>query len=68
MDGNTLQSGGCDFMGWYEGPVDQFVASLVVDLCDAVWSLKRERVELKSALADVVVKMEQQKKEITAPK
>jgi hypothetical protein len=55
-------------MGWYEGPVDQFVASLVVDLCDAVWSLKRERVELKSALADVVVKMEQQKKEITAPK
>lgn len=55
-------------MGWYEGPVDPFVASLFVDLCDAIWSLKRERMELKSALANAVVKMEQQKKEITAPK
>jgi len=51
-------------MGWYEGPVDPFVASLLVDLRDAVWTLKHERMELKAAIADVVVKMEQQKKEI----
>ena len=37
-------------MGWYEGPVDPFVASLLVDLRDAVWTLKRERMELKAAL------------------
>ena len=55
-------------MGWYEGPVDPFVATLLVDLRDAVWALKRERVDLKSAIADAVVKMELQKKEITALK
>ena len=55
-------------MGWYEGPVDPFVATLLVDLRDAMWALKRERVDLKSAIADAVVKMEQMKKEITALK
>ena len=55
-------------MGWYEGPVDPFVATLLVDLRDAVWALKRERVDLKSAIADAVVKMEQMKKEIAALK
>ena len=55
-------------MGWYEGPVDPFVATLLVDLRDVVWALKRERVDLKSAIADAVVKMEQMKKEIAALK
>ena len=55
-------------MGWYEGPVDPFVATLLVDLRDAMWALKRERVDLKSAIADAVVKMEQMKKEIAALK
>ena len=55
-------------MGWYEGPVDPFVATLLVDLRDAVWALKRDRVDLKSAIADAVVKMEQMKKEIAALK
>ena len=55
-------------MGWFDGLVDPFVATLLVDLRDVVWVLKRERVELKSTIADVVVKMEQQKKEITALK
>ena len=55
-------------MGWYEGPVDEFVRVLLVDLRDIVWGLKRERVELKAALADAVVKMEQQKEEISALK
>ncbi|KAG2629090.1 hypothetical protein PVAP13_3KG400702, partial [Panicum virgatum] len=38
----NAQSGGCDFMGWYEGPVDVFVHGLLIDLCDTVWALKRE--------------------------
>ena len=50
-------------MGWYEAPVDLFVATLLVDLCDAVWALKREKMEVKTALADAMVKMELQKKE-----
>ena len=52
-------------MGWYEGPVDVFIHGLLIDLRDTVWSLKRERMELKAALADAVVRMEQQKKEIS---
>ena len=52
-------------MGWYEGPVDVFIHGLLINLRDTVWSLKRERMELKAALADAVVKMEQQKKEIS---
>ena len=63
-----LQSRGCNFMGWFEGPVDEFVRGLLVDLRDTVWGLKRERVELKAALADAVVKMEQLKEEISALK
>ena len=55
-------------MGWFEGPVDPFVATLLVDLRDAVWALKRERVDMKSAIADAVVKMEQMKKKIAALK
>jgi len=45
-----------------------FVHGLLVGLRDTVWGLKRERVELKAALADAVVKMEQQKEEISALK
>ena len=52
-------------MGWYEGPVDVFIHGLLIDLRDTVWSLNRERMELKAALANAVVKMEKQKKEIS---
>ena len=55
-------------MGWFEGHVDPFVTTLLVDLRDAVWALKRERVDLKSAIANAVVKMEQMKKKIAALK
>ncbi|KAG2610285.1 hypothetical protein PVAP13_4KG179433 [Panicum virgatum] len=64
----NAHSGGCNFMGWFEGPVHKFVRGLLIDLRDTVWGLKRERVELKAALADAVVKMEQQKEEISALK
>ena len=55
-------------MGCYEAPVDPFVVTLLVDLRDTVWALRRERNEVKAALADAVVKMEQQKKEIAGLK
>jgi hypothetical protein len=45
----VLQNGGCDFHGWYEGPVDVFTRDLLVDLHDDVWSLKKEKLELKVA-------------------
>ena len=55
-------------MGWYEAHVDPFDATLLVDLRDTVWALGCERNEVKAALADAVVKMEQQKKEIAGLK
>ncbi|CAO2149682.1 unnamed protein product [Urochloa humidicola] len=59
----NARNGGCDFGGWYEGPVDVFIRGLLVDLRDAVWALKKERVELKAAIADTVMKLELSKKE-----
>lgn len=44
-----LHSGGCDFICWYEGPVDEFICGLLVDLRDVVWSLQCERREHKCA-------------------
>jgi hypothetical protein len=37
--------------------------SLLVDLCDVVWALKREKAQLRNAFADAVMKLEQEKKE-----
>ncbi|KAK3164670.1 hypothetical protein QOZ80_1AG0022850 [Eleusine coracana subsp. coracana] len=39
--------GGCDFMGWYEGPVDPFVATLLIDLRDEMLMVKKQRVVMK---------------------
>ncbi|CAN6217459.1 unnamed protein product [Urochloa humidicola] len=61
----NARNGGCDFGGWYEGPVDVFIRGLLVDLRDAVRALKKERVELKAAIADTVMKLELSKKETT---
>ncbi|CAO2198956.1 unnamed protein product [Urochloa humidicola] len=38
--------------------------SLLVDLRDAVWSLKQENKDLQVALSDAVMKLEQEKKEV----
>ncbi|CAN6291653.1 unnamed protein product [Urochloa humidicola] len=59
----NARNGGCNFGGWYEGPVDEFIRGLLVDLRDAVCALKKERVELKAAIADTVMKLELSKKE-----
>jgi hypothetical protein len=55
-----LQEGGCDFHGWYEGPVDPFVASLLVDLRNIVWTLKRQKEALNMAMGDAAMKMQEQ--------
>ncbi|CAL5041848.1 unnamed protein product [Urochloa decumbens] len=57
------REGGCCLLRWYDGPCDPFVRTLLVDLRDAVWALKSERTQLRSALADALMKLEQQKKE-----
>jgi t-SNARE complex subunit (syntaxin) len=59
----STQSGGCSFRGWYEPPHDDFVRDLLVDLHDAVWNLKRERVNLQQELAAVGNQLEQEKTE-----
>ncbi|KAJ1291663.1 hypothetical protein BS78_02G333300 [Paspalum vaginatum] len=52
--------GGCDFISWYEGRVgDPFVRGLLLDLGNAVWDLKRERVVLKEELSEAVKKIEE---------
>jgi hypothetical protein len=56
-----LHAGGCDLHEWYEGHVDPFVKSLLVDLRDAVWALKCEKAQLRNAFADAVLKLEQEK-------
>jgi uncharacterized membrane protein YcjF (UPF0283 family) len=56
-----LQAGGCDLHEWYEGHVDPFVKSLLVDLRDVVWALKREKAQLRNAFADAVLKLEREK-------
>jgi predicted ribosome quality control (RQC) complex YloA/Tae2 family protein len=58
-----LQAGGCDLHEWYEGHVDPFVKSLLVDLRDAVWVLKREKAQMRNAFVDAVMKLEHEKKE-----
>ena len=55
-------------MAWYEGPMDPFVHTLLLDLRDAVWNLKVERADMRGALADAVLKQEQLKKEASVVK
>ena len=59
----STQSGGCSFRGWYEPPHDDFVRDLLVDLCDVMWNLKRERGNLQQDLAAVGNQLEQEKTE-----
>jgi uncharacterized membrane protein YcjF (UPF0283 family) len=59
-----LQAGGCDLHEWYEGHIDPFVKSLLVDLRDAVWALKREKAQLRNAFADAMLKLEQEKETV----
>ncbi|CAN6292834.1 unnamed protein product [Urochloa humidicola] len=62
------REGGCNFITWYEGPLHPFVASLLIDLRDAVWSLKEVNRDLRLQLGDVTLKLEQEKNETAALK
>ncbi|WVZ77330.1 hypothetical protein U9M48_025209 [Paspalum notatum var. saurae] len=58
---DLLQSGGCNFISWFEGRVESpFVRGLLVDLRNAVWELKKERARLKDELTDAMKKIEEQ--------
>ncbi|TVU04599.1 hypothetical protein EJB05_47718, partial [Eragrostis curvula] len=52
------RDGGCDFIGWFEGPHHPFVQTLLIDLRDAVWSLKKQKASLRQAVAELVEKVE----------
>nr|CAB3498442.1 unnamed protein product [Digitaria exilis] len=67
MKGNTTE-GGCGFITWYEGPCNPFVASLLVDLRDAVWGLKDVNTALRLQLDDVTMRLEQEKNDAIALK
>ncbi|TVU04153.1 hypothetical protein EJB05_50246, partial [Eragrostis curvula] len=58
------RQGGCGFIGWYEGPHDPFVQTLLIDLRDAVWELKKQRSVLKLALKEASEDHEAKKKEL----
>ncbi|KAF8674400.1 hypothetical protein HU200_048231 [Digitaria exilis] len=64
---NTTE-GGCGFITWYEGPCNPFVASLLVDLRDAVWGLKDVNTALRLQLDDVTMRLEQEKNDAIALK
>ncbi|KAK3137256.1 hypothetical protein QOZ80_5BG0449940 [Eleusine coracana subsp. coracana] len=48
------RSGGCDMYEWFEGPVDPFVATLLVDLRNEVWKLRRQKRELFASMQSEV--------------
>ncbi|KAK3157668.1 hypothetical protein QOZ80_2AG0125840 [Eleusine coracana subsp. coracana] len=58
------REGGCDLYEWYEGPVDPFVSTLLVDLRNVVWALKRQKVALREALAEATWKVQNKEREM----
>ncbi|KAL6626781.1 hypothetical protein ACP70R_030507 [Stipagrostis hirtigluma subsp. patula] len=57
------REGGCEYARWYDAsPPPPFVRTLLVDLRDAVWSLKRERDALRRALCDATQRLEEQRR------
>ncbi|TVU21865.1 hypothetical protein EJB05_31535, partial [Eragrostis curvula] len=41
------RTGGCGLMEWYDGPHDPFVQTLLIDLRNVVWKLKKEKGNIK---------------------
>ncbi|KAK3153657.1 hypothetical protein QOZ80_2BG0179200 [Eleusine coracana subsp. coracana] len=62
------RDGGCDFMGWYEGPVDPFVVTLLIDLLDDVWTVKKRRAMMKQTVKEAFEKIGDQEADIDALK
>ncbi|GJN25051.1 hypothetical protein PR202_gb12835 [Eleusine coracana subsp. coracana] len=59
-----MQDGGCNFLGWYEGHVDPFVGTLLVDLHDGVWTMKKQRALMKQTMKQAFEKIEEEDAEI----
>ncbi|KAK3123176.1 hypothetical protein QOZ80_8AG0625460 [Eleusine coracana subsp. coracana] len=58
------REGGCNFHGWYEGLVDPFMATLLVDLRNEVWMMKKQRMFMKQTVKEAIEKIEEQEKEV----
>ncbi|KAK3161251.1 hypothetical protein QOZ80_1BG0074670 [Eleusine coracana subsp. coracana] len=64
MKCHRAREGDCDLYEWYEGPVDPFVSTLLVDLYNAVWALKRQKATLREALAEATWKVHNKEREM----
>ncbi|KAK3153476.1 hypothetical protein QOZ80_2BG0173880 [Eleusine coracana subsp. coracana] len=56
--------GGCTFMCWYEHRHDAFLQTLLVDLCNAMWSLKTENTALNEALGEATARLDSMEKKL----
>ncbi|KAK3145163.1 hypothetical protein QOZ80_4AG0324250 [Eleusine coracana subsp. coracana] len=60
--------GGCVFMCWYERRHDAFVQTLLVDLHNVVWSLKKQKIALNEALGEATARVDSMEKKLAAVK
>ncbi|KAK3153522.1 hypothetical protein QOZ80_2BG0175900 [Eleusine coracana subsp. coracana] len=60
--------GGIAFMCWYERWYDAFLQTLLVDLRNAVWSLKKEKTALNEALGEAIARLDSMEKKLAAVK
>ncbi|TVU41238.1 hypothetical protein EJB05_14740, partial [Eragrostis curvula] len=58
------RDGGCDLYVWYEGPHDPFVQTLLIDLRNAVWGLRRKNRAQKEDLKEAREMMQKQEEHI----
>ncbi|KAK3121510.1 hypothetical protein QOZ80_8BG0654880 [Eleusine coracana subsp. coracana] len=60
--------GGCAFMCWYECRHDALLETLLVDLRNVVWSLKKEKIALNKALGEASARLDLMEKKLAAVK
>ncbi|KAK3143236.1 hypothetical protein QOZ80_4BG0360530 [Eleusine coracana subsp. coracana] len=60
--------GGCTFMCWFERRHDAFVQTLLVDLRNVMWSLKKEKMALNEALGEATARVDSMEKKLVAVK
>ncbi|KAK3143237.1 hypothetical protein QOZ80_4BG0360540 [Eleusine coracana subsp. coracana] len=60
--------GGCAFICWYERRHDAFLQTLLVDLHNAVWSLKKEKMTLNKALGEATAMLDLMEKKLATVK
>ncbi|KAK3129279.1 hypothetical protein QOZ80_6BG0476150 [Eleusine coracana subsp. coracana] len=60
--------GGCVFICWYEHRHDAFLQTLLIDLRNAMWSLKKEKTALNKALGEATAWLDSMEKKLVALK